>query len=890
VTAVSAPPRGQAAAPRAPELALLNLRNESVELARLLAGRVEREDALNAFLLAAGLLQIAEDVIEADRLRLADVHRLLAGAGRRLPAAAVARAGSALAAAAPVAAPLRAHAAALEAIVDVLAGAVMAGGPPAAGWPALAELVAPVVAGVPAIAELRGRVLRLPACFRGFDQHPDDLARLARRFAKERPAREAPVAVVGVRTSGSYLAPLTAAALRALGHDAVALSARPSHVLARPKLRRLRALASAGGVAVVTDDPPASGDSIARVAATLEATGFGERDVIALFATHAGAAPPRALRGRHCVTLPWDDWSVHERLEPDAVAGVLEQLWPGTRVGAVERVAADAGEGRGHVSARFRVTIDEPGSGTREVAARGVGLGYFGDHSPAVARALGGWLPEPHGVSGGLAFRRWLPEEERARPSEADVAGYAAARERRLPLPSDPTAGLGGQDPVWEVAANILSRAYARGWRPMRVAAVDAIARELLRPARPCVIDGRMEPGAWFAGPLKLWGDERAFSNRNLACCDAAYDVAAAAALGGYDPALLRGEFARASGEWIDDERWLVYQLVAAWAARRDGLLDPAGEARVSARALGRWFAGLFLSDLPPAAGPVCALDIDGVLETETIGAPSLSPAGALALRALVAHGYRPLLASGRSAAEVAERCAAYGLAGGVAEYGAALVLPGDEPPRSLVSDAGAAAAGRARAALAERPGVEVGRDHTHAIRAWRRDEAGRRGALAEDDIRAALAAAGQEPLRAVPGESQTDLVPGAVDKGRGVLALASELGGERRIALAVGDAVEDLPMLRLADAGVAPANADTAVRRAGIRRTRAGYQAGLAQAVAELIGHAPGGCPACAAPRPGRRAELLLGVLGAREAGAAGLGPRALRTVARGRRSRAAR
>src|SRR2546430_11780001 len=87
-----------------------------------------------------------------------------------------------------------------------------------------------------------------------------------------------------------------------------------------------------------------------------------------------------------------------------------------------------------------------------------------------------------------------------------------------------------------------------------------------------------------------------------------------------------------------------------------------------------RYYAETFFSDLAADAeppGPMCAIDVDWVLETPVLGFPSITPAGAGALRALRRHGYRVVLASGRSLDEVRERCRAYRLAGGVAEYGA---------------------------------------------------------------------------------------------------------------------------------------------------------------------------------------------------------------------------
>src|SRR5204862_3707490 len=227
--------------------------------------------------------------------------------------------------------------------------------------------------------------------------------------------------------------------------------------------------------------------------------------------------------------------------------------------------------------------------------------------------------------------------------------------------------------------------------------------------------------------------------------------------------------------------------------------------------------------DLEPGAGDFCALDLDGVLETQTLGFPGLSPAGALALRALKAHGYRPLLVTGRALDEVAERCDAYGLAGGVAEYGGAIHLRGHS--LSMLAPHAQAAVDRARTALAAIPGALVEGTRLHSVRASRSD-AGRPLPLAAEHVHAAGAAAGPVQLRAIHGDSQTDLVPAEVDKAARLRILTKRLDGDRHapVALAVGDTAEDIPMLRLASRGVAVANADAALRHAGIRRTRRPY------------------------------------------------------------------
>jgi haloacid dehalogenase-like hydrolase len=104
------------------------------------------------------------------------------------------------------------------------------------------------------------------------------------------------------------------------------------------------------------------------------------------------------------------------------------------------------------------------------------------------------------------------------------------------------------------------------------------------------------------------------------------------------------------------------------------------------------------------------------------------------------------------------------------------------------------------------------------------------------------------------------------------VRALVSDLGIEaddgttKPLALAFGDSAEDLSMMELATLAIAPANADVAVRAAGIHIVGKPNQLGLAQSVAMLVGHGPGSCSTCRVPglEPGSR--LLLDALAAQD------------------------
>lgn len=265
---------------------------------------------------------------------------------------------------------------------------------------------------------------------------------------------------------------------------------------------------------------------------------------------------------------------------------------------------------------------------------------------------------------------------------------------------------------------------------------------------------------------------------------------------------------------------------------------------REIARAVQTAMGAVYFADLACAgAGPVCAIDIDGVMETEALGMPVLTPAGAGALRALHAHGHRLVVCTGRSLDQVRDRCAAYRLAGGVAEYGSAIHHAAGGEERSLVPAEARAGFARVRACLEGIDDLVIDPRYAHVVRAYRPERPGRPRREPEATLtEAALRAAAPVVLRAVPAGTQTDFVAAGIDKGTGLRALL----GTTPLDFAIGDSVEDLPMLRRAAHPFAPGNADRRLGEAGTRFSPGACQLGLFQAVSDYLGHSPGSCPAC--------------------------------------------
>jgi hypothetical protein len=859
-------------------------------LADRLGTALDGEQWLDAYLFAAGLGQLIEDRLHADPLlfwRAASYLREQPSRPARLAGVASA-AGGAVARATRSGSrrPLVLARRRVGMLTGRLAAQLMTGqSPQLMTGQSPGELSRMLAAVRPALPALAGDVMRLPACFHSFDLHPDDVWWLARAFREQYPDAGVPLCVVGVRTSGCYLAPLYAAALGGSTGQVPVLTYRPGRPFLPGERAVLRATAAAGGLALVTDDPPGAGTAFAATARAVSAAGVPDPRIVLLLPLFGPATDlPARLQRWPAVIQPWAEWSVHTRLSAGPVGRALATLaGPGTTVVGVEPLGPgpSAGE-RGHVRARFRVQLAGHGTGaetTAEVLAEGAGLGYLGRQGAVVANALPGQVPHVYGFADGFLYRDWLPGDHRPAPEQElaeSIVGYVASRRSALPAAEDTTGRMAGRDPAWEVAARLLSGQFGPLGVPARPLLLDPLARRLLRHGQPIVTDGKTGHQHWLPDPAaagalrKADFYQRGFGHLDLACYDPVFDLAGAAA----DPpsphfeARLREAYQLATGEQVDAERWLLYRLAQLWRLDCAQDLDRGQARQLSAAAVHDYLAGWYLPDLKPSSGPLCAIDLDGVLECDRLGYPATSPTGMLSVRALIAHGYQPVLASGRSLAEVRDRCTAFGLPGGVAEYGA--VSFGPDGTSDLRSGAARRLLRRVRGELSACPGVEVDPRYGYSVRAT----AG--GGPLPAGLLAGLPLLAGPGLRVIEGDGQTDIVAAGTDKGTGLRVLASQLG-DPGCAFAAGDSPPDLPLLAMAAMARAPRNARLGPGGVWVRLTRRSYQGGLAEAVGDLLGHQPGTCPACRPPGFPARTRALLAILDMRSHGLASIPSRAM-------------
>jgi len=721
--------------------ALGNLLLEQVRLGRSPAtSDLQAEHVLDAFLLAAGMNQVTEDYMHRPNPSIA----ALAGLTKRsAPAAYVLGRvqGGIEVARCRTQRLVDTWQRSLDSLVAMLARAVVGA---THREDEIESLALALVEEMPRLPEsLRRAIVRLPDSFRGFDQQPDDCRRLAQELTTRWPDRGRPLLVVGVRTSGSYLAPLQAAYLVHAGFRQVSsITFRPGQAWSPRERALLRQLPEIEGLALLIDDPPVTGNKLAASADELERIGVPPGSIVLLVPLLGGGQVlPARLRPRQTVVLPWHLWSINDRLTDSSLQQALSHILVGRdvrlphenrdlRVAAVDDVEPLELEPitdiksrplvRSHLRTARRVRVrDKAGvAGAIDVYVKGTGLGYFGRHSMAVAKRMEGRVPETYGWLEGLLFRALLPEAARLTnaldgKAAAPIASYVVSRAHVLQAPEDKSLRMRHRHAARDLVGDVLASGFGR-LRPLVSRPLERYTTRVLRPANAAVIDGSTALPQWFyesnrTGPshvVKVDFDERAFSVWDLYCYDPVMDLAITAAdwefrlgvqgqtdFGG----LLMAEYRRLTGEVVSDERWFLYRLLHLSSAhfhferlQRDGplhlqtqqgspasspdveehLFDEslAADVQLGDRALARlhnaYVAGLYTHDLSSGTGPLCEIAVEGLLESDR---GRLTSDGALVLRSLIAHGFRPRLVTNRSSQELLGRCAAYRAVGGLA-------------------------------------------------------------------------------------------------------------------------------------------------------------------------------------------------------------------------------
>jgi hydroxymethylpyrimidine pyrophosphatase-like HAD family hydrolase len=796
--------------------------------------------------------------------------------------------------------------------LDAFLSVFVAGGPadPAALATAGDSLAALLRSPLP--SDLQAESIYFPSAFRRLDLTHFDVLALGRHFATRFPDRGQPLLLLGLRTAGSYFAPLLRAFLKAEGYRAVAiLTVQPEKGLGARERAELTRCAAAGCMAIILDDPPHTGDTIVLAVEMARKAGFAPAKVAALLPAHPGSqdwSKPLSLSGTAVLTLGPEEWHKHRLLCPEVVEGRLADYFQRRHFSSacVSSAAADQWNARlqdgsedprrARLKRVYEVRLQSAGGEeeTRYVLAKSVGWGWLGYHAFLAGHRLAGFVPPVLGLRDGVLYTEWLPQRPLADPAGEDrerwveaTACYVAARARSLSLGKGPEPGVGPHrhHEGVRLLEKVLSRAYGG---PVTAALARPRVRRRLC-ALPCplptLVDGKMHPSEWVAGPrgpLKTDYEHHGMGKNELNVLDPAYDLAEALLHLGTSPEeeerLVR-RYAEESGDpGVGPRLFLNKFLAGSWAmaSALRCLFAHAQPARrqqeLHQQFVRAWhFLTVHTARLcggycrPPQAprwrSPLVVLDIDGVLDGRTFGFPCTTAAGVEALSLLHAHEFAVAVDTARSAAEVKEYCRAYGLVGGVAEYGGYVWDAVGQRGRALVSPEPLRQLARAREALARLPGVFVDDRYQYSVRAFTyEDKAAALSSLpipralrsvlyatSESTlpvplptltVRQVLAELGLDRLCVQQTTIDTTVLAREVDKGSGLSALLNWVGLADADTTAVGDSAPDLPMFCAARRCFAPAQISCArqARLLGCRIARRPGQRGLLEIVRSLV------------------------------------------------------
>jgi hydroxymethylpyrimidine pyrophosphatase-like HAD family hydrolase len=761
------------------------------------------------------------------------------------------------------------------------------------------------------------RLPKIPAFFRSRDFATFDCLELGRTFVRGCSERERPIVVVGLRTAGSFLAPLLCAFLRSEGFtDVEWLAVRPKKGLTPWERATLEQGSKKRTRALIIDESIHSGSTLIEAVDSLRGVGFREEDLVVMNPVEP-ALPDwknspalQSLPHVHVVTLePADRWK--QRL--------LDSQTAQQRIADYFRV-------RGYVNVQFAISSEterwnhpwrteppekvdvrlkrvyevhlEDRMGAREircVLAKSVGFGWLGYHAFLIASRLKQFVPSMLGLRDGILYIEWFPQPQCAaetdRPSLIETVGsYIAARSQLLRLPGNPTPALGreGRHNGYQMLSYSLSRAYnsplARGLKQSRIQA--ELARQ--SSAEAVLTDSKLSAEEWIEADgrlLKTDFEHHCQGKNELLMTDPAFDLASAIFflnLNEMEASRVIDLYTEKTGDREIERRLYFNKLaVALWhqnraasALRHSRLLHRRDEFNRQFTAAWNFLVGQSVRECAKLCktpdqvqwhGPLVVTDIDGVMDRMVFGFPLTTAAGIQAISLLHAHGYAIALNTARTLDEVKLYCRAFGFAGGVAEYGGVIwdAVRGRE--QVLVSSESLHELDRVRDALRHIPGVFLNEDYKNSLRAYTL-KGDKTIPIPSMIVQDTITSLGIKSLRIVHTGLDTAVLAKDLDKGTGLLAMQDFVGFGGTKVFSIGDSEPDLAMFRVSTGSFAPGNVTCRreARALGTWIAAREYQPGLLEAVRRIV-HTDGEpcdrCRAVADAWPRRRSlftELL--------------------------------
>jgi hypoxanthine phosphoribosyltransferase len=739
---------------------------------------------------------------------------------------------------------------------------------------------------------------KMPAFFRSRDFASYDCLELGRKFVDRFPGSERPAMILGLRTAGSFLAPLLCAYLRARFLAVQWTAIRPKKGLASSERAALRAALRRGARVLIIDESIHSGHTLVTAITLLRQMGFKDNDIVVLnpaepaFPDWKDSGVVRSVPNIHTITLEPSSRYKERFLDADSgsVKSVLNEYFGASgyrieSIGAGEKVNAASRSGPPErVDVRLKQVFEVHISNAtgqndiRRVLAKSVGWGWLGYHAFQAGRALKAFVPPILGLRDGFLFTEWLSQDSNTtavvpacQMTVEAVSSYVAARAEDLKLDSNLSSDLVRErrHKGLEMLAGALSRAYGS-----RIAAAVQRFHIQEKLAKGCSLsvltDSKMAADEWICADralVKTDFEHHGQGKNELGMTDPAYDLADAILHFGFsadDEKRLIDRYIVESRDFSVANRLFLNKLLAGlWAQNLAtlGLQNPrlVGQRDIFHRQYIRAW-NFLVSQTVRECGKLCGasadaswhnplvvIDIDGVLDRMVFGFPSTTAAGIKALSLFSSHGFAVALNTARTLREVKEYCDAYGLAGGVAEYGGVAWDRVTNRQVSLVGLEAMRELEEARGALRRIPGIFLNDDYQFSLRAFTYQN-GKTMPLPRLLAQDLLAGLKLDRLHAHHTGLDTAITAKETDKGTGLRALLSLTGLAVPEVITIGDSEPDLAMFRVACRSFAPANVSCRkeAQLLGCHIAKSVYQPGLLESAEKIIHPSGERCEHC--------------------------------------------
>jgi hypothetical protein len=375
------------------------------------------------------------------------------------------------------------------------------------------------------LPELKAEVcVKIPEGFAHYALYPEQYAVAAERWAAQHAAQATePVLVVGIRSIGTTLSAVVAAALRLKGRDVRRITVRPGgHPWERTAQFRPEDVGQPAWALVVDEGPGLSGSSMAAVAEALQAVGVDAARIV-FFPGHAGepghAATPstRAWWERvPRIVVSRDELRWYGHSLPEALAELVPPFYPGAApVVTVEDLAGGPWRRIVYPDAEQWPAVCTAFERPKYRCVTGDGQAflwkYHGLSSASHAaqqladRSAEGWTQPPLGTAYGFVLTEW--SEGVALTLEDRSAEFVVHLSRYLAAVAGPELTEAEDEAAWERLRELL---YWNTWELLGEEAAASAAKwaergTAHRARMPSYGDGRLSPEHWLCTPSGRW-------------------------------------------------------------------------------------------------------------------------------------------------------------------------------------------------------------------------------------------------------------------------------------------------------------------------------------------------------------------------------------------------